>query len=163
MQMSENKGVIPAPTINVTPLIDVLLVLLIIFMVAAPLRPHRFLAKVPAKPHDNPDIKPSIHTLVVSIELDRTLKLNHLSDMGTVDDLSLINAKLISIFAERTRNRAYRSDMLLRFDVPEQQRIEKTVFIKAPRSIPYGEVARVLDGLKSSGADPIGLQLDDLK
>lgn len=161
--MSETKSVIPVPAINVTPLIDVLLVLLIIFMVAAPLRPHRFLAKLPAEPHNNPDIQPSIHTLVVTIEHDRTLKLNHLSNMGTVDDLSPLNAKLISIFEERTRNRAYRSDMLTRIDLPEQQRIEKTVFIKAPRSIPYGEVARVLDGLKGSGADPIGLQLDDLK
>jgi biopolymer transport protein ExbD len=163
MQMNKTKGVIPAPAINVTPLIDVLLVLLIIFMVAAPLKPHRFLAKLPSEPPKNPDIKPNIHTLVVTIEPDRTLKLNHLSDMGTVDDLSRINAKLISIFEDRTRNRAYRSDMLTRIDLPEQQRIEKTVFIKAPRTIPYGEVARVLDGLKGSGAEPIGLQLDDLK
>jgi len=48
-------------------------------------------------------------------------------------------------------------------DLSEFQRVEKTIFIKAPRNIPYGEVARVLDGLKGTGADPIGLQLDDLK
>jgi biopolymer transport protein ExbD len=161
--MSETKGSTTTPFINVTPLIDVLLVLLIIFMVAAPLRPHRFLAKVPAPPIDNPDIKPSDLTLVVSIEPDRTLKLNALSDMGTVDNLSTLNAKLISVFAERRRNHAYRADMLTRIDVPEDRRIEKTVFIKAPRSITYGEVARVLDGLKATGADPIGLQIDNLK
>ena len=40
------------PFINVTPLIDVLLVMLIIFMVAAPLRPHRFAAKLPSQPDD---------------------------------------------------------------------------------------------------------------
>ena len=57
--MSEIKGVIPAPAINVTPLIDVLLVLLIIFMVAAPLKPHRFLAKLPAEPDNNPALHPS--------------------------------------------------------------------------------------------------------
>lgn len=161
--MSENKGAIPAPAINVTPLIDVLLVLLIIFMVAAPLKPHRFLAKVPAVPHNNPEIRSHIHTLVVTIEPDRTLKLNNLSGMGTVDDLSLLQLKLRSVFDERTRQRAYRADMLARTDVPEQQRIEKSVFIKAPRSISYGEVARVLDGLKGTGADPIGLQLDGLQ
>ena len=161
--MSENKSVIPAPMINVTPLIDVLLVLLIIFMVAAPLKPHRFLTKVPAVPHNNPEIRPHIHTLVVTIAPDRTLKLNELSEMGTVDDLSPLSSKLRSIFEERTRLRAYRSDMLARLDVPEHQRIEKTVFIKAPRSIPYGEVMRVLDGLKATGAEPVGLQLDDLK
>ena len=161
--MSEVKGVIPAPTINVTPLIDVLLVLLIIFMVAAPLKPHRFLAKLPAEPPQNPEVKPNIDTLVVIIEPDRTLKLNGLSDMGKVNDLSTLSAKLIAVFEERTRNHTYRAEMLSRFDLSEQQRIEKTVFIKAPRSIPYGEVARVLDGVKGTGAQPIGLQLDDLK
>jgi biopolymer transport protein ExbD len=152
-----------APTINVTPLIDVLLVLLIIFMVAAPMKPHRFLTKLPAIPHDDPRIKANINTLVVTIEEDRTLKLNGLSDMGTVDDLSLLSAKLSPVFEERLRNRAYRSDLVARVDLPEFQRVEKTIFIKAPRSIRYGEVARVLDGLKGTGADPIGLQLDDLK
>ena len=161
--MSEVKGEIPTPTINVTPLIDVLLVLLIIFMVAAPLKPHRFLAKLPAPPIDTPDLPPNIHTLVVTIEPDRTLKLNQLSDMGTVDDVSKLNAKLVALFEERRKNRAYRADMATRVDLPESERIEKTVFIKAPRSISYGEVARVLDGLKGSGANPIGLQLDDLK
>ncbi|HEU0251604.1 MAG TPA: biopolymer transporter ExbD [Pyrinomonadaceae bacterium] len=161
--MTERKGEIPGPTINVTPLIDVLLVLLIIFMVAAPLRPHRFLAKLPAEPLKNPLLKPNDDTLVVTIAPDRTLKLNGLDEMGTVDDLTRLNAKLISVFQERFRNRAYRADMLMRIDLPDEQRVEKTVFIKAPRSISYGEVARVLDGLKGSGADPIGLQLDDLK
>ena len=161
--MSEIKGVIPAPAINVTPLIDVLLVLLIIFMVAAPLKPHRFLAKLPAEPDNNPALHPSPLTLVVTIQPDRTLMLNQTPGMGTVDNLSPLSSKLISLFEERTKNRAYRADMLSRIDLPEDQRIEKTVFIKAPRSIPYGEVARVLDGLKGTGADPIGLQLDDLK
>ena len=161
--MSKIRTLIPAPIINVTPLIDVLLVLLIIFMVAAPLKPHRFLAKLPAIPHDNPNIRPNDNTLVVTIEPDRTLKLNGLSDMGTVDDLSALSAKLKWVFEERLRNHAYRPDMIARLDLPEQQRIERTVFIKAPRSIPYGEVARVLDGLKGTGAEPIGLQLDNLK
>jgi len=153
----------PPPNINVTPLIDVLLVLLIIFMVAAPLRPHRFLAKVPSPPENNPLIKPNDNTLVVTIEPDRTLKLNSLTDMGTVDDLSKLSLKLTSLFEERTRNHAYRADLLTAIHLPEHLRIEKTVFIKAPRSISYGEVARVVDGLKATGAEPIGLQLDDLK
>ena len=151
--MSAIRSVIPAPAINVTPLIDVLLVLLIIFMVAAPLKPHRFLAKLPAPP-TNINVNPGPHTLVVTIEPDRTLKLNHESDMGTVDNLVPLTLRLMSVFEQRTRNRAYR---------PDRQEIEKTVFIKAPRSIPYGEVVRVLDGLKVTGADPIGLQLDDLR
>ena len=161
--MSEAKGLIPAPNINVTPLIDVLLVLLIIFMVAAPLKPHRFLTKVPSvpPPKDLP-IEPNPRTLVVTIQPDRTLKLNQLTDMGTIDDLTPLTSKLKSVFEERTRNRSYRDDMAWRTDIPESQRIEKTVFIKAPRNFPYGEVMRVLDGLKATGANPIGLQLDSL-
>ena len=151
------------PNINVTPLIDVLLVMLIIFMVAAPLRPHRFLAKLPSPPppiqqHINPDPR----TLVVIVEADRTLRLNGLTDMGTLDDLSKLTARLVDLFAERTRNRVYRDDMMSRPDVPEDQRIEKTVFIRAPRSLSYGEVARLIDGVKGTGASAIGLQLDGL-
>ena len=160
--MSENKGAVVGPMINVTPLIDVLLVLLIIFMVAAPMKPHRFLSKVPSMPQDTPHVQPNIHTLVVTIQPDRTLKLNNLSEMGTVDNLSPLSSKLRSIFEERTQQRAYRTDMLARLDVPESERIEKTVFIKAPRSMPYGEVVRVMDALKATGAAPIGLQLDAL-
>ena len=152
-----------APSINVTPLIDVLLVLLIIFMVAAPLKPHRFMTKAPSPPEDNSRIQPNVLTLVVTIEPDRTLKLNSLSDMGTIDNLTPLTTKLTALFEERLHNRAYRSDAIARLDLPEFKRIEKTIFIKAPRNIPYGEVARVLDGLKGTGADPIGLQLDDLK
>lgn len=152
----------PPPNINVTPLIDVLLVLLIIFMVAAPLRPHRFLAKLPAEPHHELPLRPDERTLVVTIEPDRTLRLNSLTDMGSVNDLSKLTTKLVSLFEERTRNKVYRTEMLDRVDLPEQVRIEKTVFIKAPRAIPYGEVMQVMDGLKATGAEPVGLQLDGL-
>ena len=150
------------PTINVTPLIDVLLVLLIIFMVAAPAKPHKFNAKIPAPPDDRV-YPPDPRTLVVAIQSDRTLRLNGLTeDMGTLDDPSKLAAKLVWLFAERTKNHSYRASMLTRTDLPEAMRIEKTVFIKAPRSIAYGEVARLIDGLKGAGAEPIGLQLDGL-
>ncbi len=152
-----------APTINVTPMIDVLLVLLIIFMVAAPLKPHRFIAKLPVEPSNNPQMNPGDLTLVVTIESDRTIKLNNVTDMGTVDNLTPLTTKITSVFEERLRNRAFRSDLIARVDLPDFMRVEKTLFIKAPRNIPYGEVARVLDGLKGAGADPIGLQLNELK
>lgn len=161
--MKLTKDSTPPPVINVTPLIDVLLVMLIIFMVAVPLNPARFKAQIPSQPDNNPDVKPNDLTLVVTVESDRTVKLNSLSDMGTIDDLSKLTNKLHSLFEERTRNHVYRHDMVNRFDLPNDVRIEKTVFIKAPRTLSYGEVARVMDGLKGTGATPIGLQLDDLK
>jgi biopolymer transport protein ExbD len=160
-ETNPNPHINVTPSINVTPLIDVLLVMLIIFMVAAPLKPHRFNTKLPAPP-DGRVLPPDIRTLVVTVDVDRTLKLNGLKDMGTVDDMSKLNQKLAALFEERTKNHVYSDKMATRSDLPEVQRIERTVFIKAPRSISYGEIARVIDGIKGSGADPIGLQLDGL-
>ena len=150
------------PFINVTPLIDVLLVLLIIFMVAVPLKPTRFEAKLPSQPDDSPKVEPHPWTLVVTIQPDRSLKLNQLTDMGTVDDTSKLSLTLRNLFEERKKNHAYRYEMLLRPDLPEDARIERTVFIKAQRTLPYGEIVKVIDGIKGAGANPIGLQLDYL-
>ena len=152
----------PKPHINVTPLIDVLLVLLIIFMVVAPLKPAGFLTKVASKPDANRRLEPPPLQLVVTIKLDRSLTLNCLSDMGSVYDTSILSTTLIDLFQQRLRNHAYRCELRDRFDLPDDVRIEKTVFIKAPRSIPYGDVVRVLDGIRGAGATPVGLQIDDL-
>jgi biopolymer transport protein ExbD len=161
----QNTGVsaTPAqPSINVTPLIDVLLVMLIIFMVVSPLRPGRFLTKVPSQPDHDERVAANIHTLVVTIKPDRTLMLNSLSDMGSVNDTSKLSTTLIDLFQQRLRNRVYRDDARDRVDLPDSVRIEKTVFIKAPRAIPYADVIGVLDVIKGAGAGPIGLQIDDL-
>jgi len=160
--MSQNAARDTKPFINVTPLIDVLLVVLIIFMVAAPLRPHSFAAKLPSEPDQTVPMDPSDLTLVVTVEPDGTLKLNSLTNMGTIENTSKLSARLVALFQEREKNHAYRANMLTRIDVPEERRIEKTVFIKAPRSISYGDVAKVIDGIKGAGAEPVGLQLDGL-
>ena len=159
--MSQATQIENKPHINVTPLIDVLLVLLIIFMVAVPLKPARFMAKLPAPPDDRP-LLPGEHTLVVTIEADRTLKLNGLEEMGTVDEPLKLVRTLADLFQQRARNRVFRAELLTRTDIPERLRLQKTVFVKAPRSIPYGEVTKIIDAIKGAGAEPIGLQLDGL-
>ena len=150
------------PHINVTPLIDVLLVLLIIFMVISPMKPARFLTKVPAEPSQDQPLNPNIKTLVVTIKLDRTLMLNSLTEMGSVNDTSKLSTTLVDLFQKRLQNHVYRDELRDRADLPDRVRIEKTVFIKAPRSLPYVDVVRVLDGIKGAGATPVGLQIDDL-
>ncbi len=150
------------PHINVTPLIDVLLVLLIIFMVVSPLKPARFLTKVPSELDKNQRVEAPPLGLVVTIKSDRTLMLNGLTDMGSVYDTSKLSATLVDLFQQRLRNHAYRYEFRDRVDLSEETRIEKTVFIKAPRSIPYADVVRVIDGIKGAGASPVGLQIDDL-
>ena len=152
----------PKPNINVTPLIDVLLVMLIIFMVLSPLRPARFLAKVPSQTAPDSRITPNPNTLVVTIKTDRSLMLNGLTDMGSVSDTSKLSATLADLFQQRLLNHVYRDELRDRVDLPESLRIERTVFIKAPRSIPYLEVMKVMDGIKGAGAGPLGLQIDTL-
>jgi biopolymer transport protein ExbD len=143
------------PYINVTPLIDVLLVLLIIFMVVTPLKPSRFEAKIPTEPDPNQDmsqIKPNPLTLVVSISSDLQLKLNQ-DGMGSVNDTAPLSSRLSGLFDQRKRDRAFRTGT---------EEVEKTVFVKAPRSLKYGDVVKVIDAIKGAGANPVGLQIDDL-
>ena len=143
------------PRINVTPLIDVLLVLLIIFMVITPVKPSKFEAKVPAEPKDqqNVDVKPNPLTLVVSINRNtRQLLLNN-EPAGNVDEPDALFNALKTIFTQREQNDVRREGT---------NEIEKTIFIKSPTSIKYGDVARVIDTVKAAGAQPIGLQIDDL-
>lgn len=163
--MSSRISAIPKqkPFINVTPLIDVLLVLLIIFMVASPLRQSRFTAKVPAQrdPDDRP-LPTADDALVVTISPDHTLMLNSLTDLGTVEDTTKLSAKLGEVFAARLQNKAFSYEMIARTDLPDVVRVQKTVFIKAPRALNYGDVVKVIDGIKVAGGAPIGLQLDGL-
>lgn len=144
------------PNINVTPLIDVLLVLLIIFMVITPLKPSRFEAKVPAEPKDElqqSDPKPNPLTLVVGVnKSDMKLTLNN-DATGDVSNTKDLTDKLSQIFKDRENNGVFREGT---------NEVEKTVFLKSPRSIKYGDVVKVIDAVKLAGAQPIGLQIDDL-
>lgn len=152
------------PYINVTPLIDVLLVLLIIFMVITPLKPSRFQANIPTQRDPNEDLsqlKPNPLTLVVSISSDLQLKLNQ-DAMGSVNDTGYLSQRLAQVFQQRKEQRAYKPGMEMSTEVPEQDRIEKTVFIKAPRGMRYEDVVKVIDAIKGAGANPVGLQVDDL-
>jgi biopolymer transport protein ExbD len=141
------------PNINVTPLIDVLLVLLIIFMVITPSKPTAFKAKVPAQPQSEANLPPHPNTLLVSIKSDFSLELNRETNFGTIEDAAALVESLQAEFGKRERDGNFR---------PGTNEIEKTVFIKAPKNLNYGSVAKVVDAVKLSGANPIGLQIDDL-
>ena len=144
------------PKINVTPLIDVLLVLLIIFMVITPLKPARFEAKIPAEPKDEPlvNVKPNPLTLVVTIDKDTKKVLLNNEAAGDVSDASPLTAKLNEIFKARESNGVFREGT---------NEVEKTVFIKSHPSVKYGDVVKVIDAAKTAGAQPIGLQVDSIE
>ena len=142
------------PNINVTPLIDVLLVLLIIFMVISPSKPTAFKAKVPAEPARDESLQRNPNTLIVAVKDDSSLQLNQADNFGTVEDSEKLIESLRAEFQKREREGNLRAGT---------NEIEKTVFIKAPKNINYGSVAKVVDAVKLSGAEPIGLQIDDLQ
>src|SRR5688500_12611689 len=143
------------PNINVTPLIDVLLVLLIIFMVITPVKPSKFEAKVPAEPKNqqNLEVKPNPLTLVVAVNNQtKAVTLNN-EPAGDVSDATLLTTRLQEIFKQRENNGVFREN---------SNEIEKTILIKSPKSLRYGDVVKVIDAAKLAGASPIGLQVDDL-
>jgi biopolymer transport protein ExbD len=129
------------PYINMTPMIDILLVLLIIFMVITPRRPHRFESQIPEKPPENqPEQPPDPLALLVTIPISgETYKLNTEEHQGL---------------------RALEDRLLNRLDGRPGDR--KAVFIKAPRQLNYGEVVKVIDVVKKVGGGPIGLQIEGL-
>jgi biopolymer transport protein ExbD len=138
------------PEINVTPLIDILLVLLIIFMIVTPVKPSRFEARVPAEPQTQPvDTHP--HTLVVALEPDGSITLNT-HRVAAAGVYSGLVESLEVIFEERQHN-GVRS-------TSDPSRTETTVFIKAPYAASYGSVAALVDAVKLAGADPVSLAID---
>jgi biopolymer transport protein ExbD len=70
-----------------------------------------------------------------------------------VDDPSALTSRLSEIFKQRENNGVFREGT---------NQVEKTIFIKSPKSVRYGDVVKVIDAAKTAGAEPIGLQVDDL-
>ena len=126
------------PDINVTPLIDVLLVLLIIFMVVAPLKPAQFETKVPQK-NLQPQENPNNDVLMVVLKDNNTIEFPRANKV-TPEQLSEALSKAIA-------------------DRPVDDR---TVIVAAPKKLEYQNIVNVIDIIKGAGSETIGLQVDAL-
>jgi len=115
--------------INVTPLVDVMLVLLIIFMVTAPMLSMGIDVNLPRVKSKSLDL--AEEKLVLSINENKEIYLNK-----TRMPLRDLNAKLAAIFAER---------------------VDREVFMRADKNVPYGFVVEVMSEIRKAGVDKLGM------
>lgn len=123
--------------INITPYIDILLVLLIIFMVIQPTTQYDLNARVPEDaPEDIPDdVIIKSDAIVVTISSSGALEVNR--EPVTLDRLG---SRLFEIYSARQN---------------------KNMFVQAAEDLPFGEVIRVIDVAKGSGVGDVGLMIDE--
>ena len=128
----------PMVDMNVTPLIDVLLVLIITFMVVTNLTPKGLDAIAPqSRQNEKQTQEVDTHTIVVSIDAGRNVKINE-----TPVTINELGPQLDDIF--KTRN-------------------ERIIFVKGDSSLPFAEVARIIDIAKGVNIDKIGLITHNLE
>lgn len=127
MMTSGKKGLMSE--INVTPFVDVMLVLLIIFMVTAPMMTHGVKVDTPQTTHEKMDI--DAKSIIIAIDANRQVFINQYQL-----DASEVGERLPTILDVRQT---------------------REVYLKADKSLPYGLVMNVMAQIREAGIEKIGM------
>src|SRR5689334_14838313 len=133
----KRRRILPRADINVTPFIDILLVLLVIFMTISPNIPTGLNAAVPQPPPPGPqNTKPRDDVIVLSVDKNGTIRINQ-------DEVEApqLEGRLRDIFKSRS---------------------DRTVFLQGDNDLLFNDVVQVIDVVKAAGVERLGLMTEQI-